>query len=80
VALTPKTLAPAQRPSAARPAAPTAAHSITPTQQRAITRLAGQVDVEIDRVLEYLGVRELGEIPASEFMRMIRSLELRRAA
>ena len=76
----PKPAAPAQRPTAARPAASSADHSITPTQQRAITPLAGQVGVELDRVLEYFGVRELGDIPASEFMRVIRSLEQRRAA
>ncbi len=54
--------------------------SITAQQQRAITRLAAEVGVELPRVLEYFGVRELGEIAAADFLRVVRSLEKRRAA
>ena len=65
---------------APRPATPIADHSITAVQQRAITRLAAQVGVELPRLLEYFGVRELADIAASDFLRVIRSLEKRRDA
>ena len=63
-----------------RPAAGRVDHSITLMQQRAITRLAAEVGVELPRVLDYFGVRELGEIAAADFMRVIRSLEKHRSA
>jgi Protein of unknown function (DUF1071) len=63
-----------------RPSTGLGMHSITPQQQRAITRLAADVGVELPRVLEFFGVRELGEIASADFMRVIRSLEKRRAA
>ena len=63
-----------------RPAPALGMHSITTQQQRAITRLAADVGIELPRVLEFFGVRELGEIASADFMRVIRSLEKRRAA
>jgi len=71
----PRAINPPQRPSTGL-----GMHSITPQQQRAITRLAAEVGVELPRVLEYFGVRELGDIATTDFMRVIRSLEKRRAA
>ncbi len=55
-------------------------HSITPVQQRAIRKLATDVGVALPRVLDYFGVRELGEIPAADYLRVIRSLEKKRSA
>ena len=49
-------------------------------QQRAIARLAAEVGVELPRLLDHFGVRELGEIAAADFMRVIRSLEKHRNA
>ena len=71
----PRATKPPQRPSTGL-----GMHSITALQQRAITRLAADVGVELPRVLEFFGVRELGEIASADFMRVIRSLEKRRAA
>jgi len=63
-----------------RPSTGLGMHSITPQQQRAITRLAADVGVELPRVLGFFGVRELGEIASADFMRVIRSLEKHREA
>ena len=68
------------RPTPLRPAPTLGMHSITTQQQRAITRLAADVGIELPRVLEFFGVRELGEIASADFVRVIRSLEKRRAA
>ncbi len=68
------------RPTPLRPAPSLGMHSITAQQQRAITRLAADVGIELPRVLEYFGVRELGEISSADFMRVIRSLEKHREA
>ena len=68
------------RPTPLRPAPTLGMHSITTQQQRAIARLAADVGIELPRVLEFFGVRELGEIASADFMRVIRSLEKRRAA
>jgi hypothetical protein len=58
-----------QRPSVAR---------ITRSQQAHIHKVAVEVGVELQRVLAYFGVRELQEIVATDFQRVVRSLEKRR--
>lgn len=55
-------------------------HSITLMQQRTIARVASEVGVDLPQLLAFFGVSELGEIPAGEFQRVMRSLEKRRAA
>ena len=57
-----------------------AASTISKAQQTQIHKLAIEVGVALDRVLDYFGVRELQEIPATDFLRVIRSLENRRTA
>jgi len=51
---------------------------ITRAQQTQIHKLALEVGVELGRVLSYFGVRELQEIAATDFVRVLRSLEKRR--
>jgi hypothetical protein len=51
---------------------------ITRAQQTQIHKLALEVGVELGRVLTYFGVRELQEIAATDFVRVLRSLEKRR--
>ena len=55
-------------------------HSITLVQQRTIARVASEVGVDLPQLLAYFGVNDLGEIPAGEFQRVMRSLQKRRAA
>lgn len=71
-----------EQPPAAPPSRPKAASSklcIDPVQQRAIRRLAAEVGVELPKVLEYFGASELSEIAVADYLRVIRSLEKRRA-
>lgn len=49
-------------------------------QQKQIRKLAEEVHVELARVLEYFGVGDIAEIQVSDFLRVVRSLEQRRAA
>jgi hypothetical protein len=79
-AVTPEVPAAPMPPAPVRPSAGAPDHSITPTQQRAIRKLAMEVGVELPRVLDYFGVRELGEIAAADYLRVIRSLEKKRSA
>ena len=53
---------------------------ITKSQQAQIHKLAIEVGVSLDRVLAYFGVAGLKDIAASDFLRVIRSLEKRRQA
>lgn len=53
---------------------------ISPAQQRTIRKLAEEVGVELSRVLEYFGVKDAAEISATDYLRVVRSLEKRRAA
>lgn len=62
---------PATKPSEAR---------VTKAQQAQIHKLAVEVGVSLERVLAYFGVKELKDIAATDFLRVIRSLEKRRAA
>lgn len=62
---------PVQKPATAK---------ITRSQQLQIQKLAVDVGVELSRVLAYFGVRELQQIEATDYQRVLRSLEKRRAA
>ena len=53
---------------------------ITKSQQIQIHKLAVEVGISLDRVLSYFGVDELGALAATDFQRVIRSLENRRRA
>ncbi|OSZ74624.1 DUF1071 domain-containing protein [Hydrogenophaga sp. IBVHS1] len=68
---------PAPRGHKGNPAAPAC---ITKAQQAQIHKLAIEVGVELARVLSYFGVQSLAAIPATDFLRVVRSLEKRRAA
>jgi len=54
--------------------------TITVAQQATIRKLAVEVGVELARVAEYFGVKDLANIPVSDYLRVVRSLEQRRAA
>lgn len=64
------------RPPVARPAEA----RITRAQQAHIHKLALEVGISLERVLTYFGVRGLQDIAATDFLRVVRSLEKRRAA
>lgn len=53
--------------------------SITKAQQAQIHKLAIEAGIELSRVLSFFGVRSLGDIPATDFLRVVRSLEKRRS-
>ncbi len=64
----------------ALPTAPAAAgKTISAMQQKAIRKLAAEVGVDLPRVLEYFSVRELSDILVADYLRVVRSLEKRRA-
>ena len=67
-------------PAAPVPPAKPLGRTITVAQQATIRKLAVEVGVELPRVLEYFGVRDLATIPVSDYLRVVRSLEQRRAA
>jgi len=73
-----------QKPKTATAKVPTPIRSrvvtINATQQAHITRLLNETGAELNRLLEYFGVMQLDQIKSSEFPRVIRSLEHRRAA
>ncbi len=66
-------------PARAVPRGPTVA-TITKAQQTQIHKLAVEVGVTLEKLLTYFGARELKAIPATDFLRVIRSLEKRRGA
>lgn len=65
---------------AVRPAAHSPIATITKAQMAQIHKLVIEVGVELDRMLNYFGVSELKDIPATDFLRVVRSLEQRRSA
>lgn len=67
----PKPVAGVSKPALAR---------ITKSQQAQIHKLVIEVGMELSRVLSYFGANALKDIPATEFGRVIRSLEKRRSA
>lgn len=66
-------------PTRTVPRGPTVA-TITKAQQARIHALAVEVGVTLDKLLTYFGARELKDIAATDFLRVIRSLEKRRAS
>ena len=54
--------------------------TISKPQQTQIHKLAIEVGVALDRVLDYFSVSQLQDIPTTDFLRVIRSLENRRTA
>lgn len=54
--------------------------TITKAQQTQIHKLAVEVGVTLEKLLTYFGARELKDIAATDFLRVIRSLEKRRAS
>lgn len=71
-------LTPDQQPVRRR--SPSPSDRITKSQQAQIHKLALEVGISLDRVLSYFGVTSLSEIAASDFPRVIRSMEKRRSA
>lgn len=71
---------------ATAPANPTHTHArtasltITGPQQAQIHKLVVQTGTELSRLLEHFSIPRLQDLPASEFTRVVRSLEKRRAA
>ena len=53
--------------------------TITGQQQVAIQKLVIEVGTDMNRLLQHFGVKQLRDLPAAEFMRVVRSLEKRRA-
>lgn len=66
------------QPPVKNPAKPAEAR-ITKAQQAQIHKLAVEVGISLERVLAYFGARELQDIAATDFLRVVRSLEKRRA-
>jgi hypothetical protein len=62
------------------PKLPVSGKTISEAQQRTIQRLVTETGVELPRLLEFYGVRSLAEIGVADFLRVVRSLEKRRAA
>ena len=54
--------------------------TISPAQQATIHRLVQEVGTDVQRVLDHFGVSSLKEIRIADFLRVVRSLEKRRAA
>jgi len=54
--------------------------TITKAQQAQIHKLAIEAGVSLNRVLSYFSVTALKDIAATDFLRVVRSLEKRRKA
>jgi hypothetical protein len=54
--------------------------AISEVQQRTILRLVDETGVELARLLAFYGVASLAEIQVADYLRVVRSLEKRRAA
>ena len=62
------------------PARTYAAQTISPAQQTNIQRLALEVGTDVERVTAHFGVSSLKDIRVADYLRVVRSLEKRRAA
>jgi hypothetical protein len=62
------------------PARMFAAQTISPAQQTNIQRLALEVGTDVERVVAHFGVSSLKDIRVADYLRVVRSLEKRRAA
>jgi hypothetical protein len=58
----------------------TLAPTITGPQQARLQQLVVQTGTDLNRLLEHFGIGKLAELPAAEFIRVVRTLEQRRAA
>lgn len=56
------------------------AQTISPAQQTNIQRLALEVGTDVERVIAHFGVSSLKDIRVADYLRVVRSLEKRRAA
>lgn len=72
--------APRVEPALPEPPKAVVGKTISDAQQRTIQRLVTETGVELPRLLEFYGVRSLAEIGVADFLRVVRSLEKRRAA
>lgn len=54
--------------------------TISGPQQAQIQKLVVQTGTELQRLLEHFGIAKLADLPAAEFVRVVRTLESRRAA
>jgi hypothetical protein len=54
--------------------------TITGQQQLAIQKLVIQAGIDMARVLQHHGIERLADLPAIDFMRVVRSLEAKRKA
>lgn len=72
------------KPAPRQPAKPTPLRQVAATidakQQTRIQELIAETGAKLDRLLDYFAVESLGQIQASQYDRVIRSLEHRRAA
>jgi hypothetical protein len=75
-------VAPTKPPEVAAPvpARTYAAQTISPAQQTNIQRLALGVGTDVERVVAHFGVSSLKDIRVADYLRVVRSLEKRRAA
>jgi hypothetical protein len=73
---------PVVTPSIAQPSTtrPSNVQTISPAQQNNIRRLAIEVGTDVERVTAHFGVSSLAEIRVADYLRVVRSLEARRAA
>ena len=72
--------APEPAPSTASTTVVAMGKLISPAQQKTIRKLADEVGVELARVVEYFGVKDVADIASADYLRVVRSLEKRRAA
>ena len=56
------------------------APTITGPQQVKLQKLVVQTGTDLQRLLEHFGINRLADLPAAEFIRVVRTLENRRAA
>lgn len=77
-------LEPANTPAVKEKPAPTPLRQVAATidakQQTRIKELISETGAELDRLLDYFAVENLGQIQANQYDRVIRSLEHKRAA
>ena len=66
--------------AAPAPARTYAPQTISPAQQTNIQRLALEVGTDVERVIAHFGVSSLKDIRVADYLRVVRSLEKRRAA
>lgn len=58
----------------------TLAPTITGPQQGRLQKLVIETGTDLQRLLDHFGIDRLADLPAAEFIRVVRTLEQRRAA